>query len=197
MPRRDSRDAKRRDFIPIVARCFAEVGYRRATTAVLAKRCGVRENILYRLWPGKKAMFIAAIAHVYETSADAWSRLAARGSGTRSAADRILEYEARHLGEFGLARLVFAGLTEADDPDIRAALGRMYDRYQDHLRERIAAHRAKDPAGRRPDPSLAAWAVIGLGTAALIGRELGLLDGAQRQRLLSGAGRLMLDGAHP
>ena len=61
MPRPSQSNEKRRQLLPVVARTFAELGYRRVTTAELAKRCNVRENILYRLWPDKKAMFVAAI----------------------------------------------------------------------------------------------------------------------------------------
>ena len=75
MPRRNQTNEKRRELLPIVARAFAERGYRRTTTAELAERCGVQENILYRLWPDKKAMFIAAIGYVYDLSVAIWSRL--------------------------------------------------------------------------------------------------------------------------
>ena len=61
MPRSDQTDEKREKLLPIVARTFAECGYRRATTAKLAQRCKVRENILHRLWPDKKTMFLASM----------------------------------------------------------------------------------------------------------------------------------------
>ena len=56
MPRVSRLAEKRRELLPIVARAFADLGYRRTTTAALAGSCGVQENILYRLWPDKKAM---------------------------------------------------------------------------------------------------------------------------------------------
>ena len=46
MPRPNQTLEKRRELLPVIARAFAELGYRRATTAELARRCGVRENIL-------------------------------------------------------------------------------------------------------------------------------------------------------
>ena len=122
MPRRNQTNEKRRELLPIVARAFAERGYRRTTTAELAERCGVQENILYRLWPDKKAMFIAAIGYVYDLSVAIWSRLLKEADGKQTAAERLLAYEAEHLGEFGHSRIVFAGLSETDDPDIQAAL---------------------------------------------------------------------------
>ena len=72
MPRISQIDEKRKELLPIVAQTFAELGYRRATTAELALRCEVRENILYRIWSDKKAMFIASIDYVYEQAASVW-----------------------------------------------------------------------------------------------------------------------------
>jgi hypothetical protein len=41
---------------------------------------------------------------------------------------------------------------------------------------------------------LAAWAVIGLGTVANIARELELLSDAERRRLFTAVGRVLLEG---
>lgn len=192
MPRPNQSDQRRRELLPIIARTFAELGYRRATTAELAERCGVRENILYRLWPDKKVMFIAAINYVYELSAQIWSRLLAENDGRASAAERLLKYESTHHGEFGLYRIVFAGLSETDDPEIRAALAEMYERYHRLIQRQISAHRKNNATGKVPEAALAAWAVIGLGTVANLGRELGLLTGSKRQRLIGRIGRSLL-----
>ena len=190
MPRPSRAAERRRDLLPVVARTFAELGYRRATIAELAQRCGFQENVLYRLWPDKKAMFLAAIEFVFDGSRDTWARLLAEGEDATAGA-RILEYESAHHGEFGLHRIVFTGLSEADDPEIRAALRGMYGRFQEFIRERIEAHREGTGADG-PDPARAAWAVVGLGTVINIGRELGLLDADERRRLMAEVGGTML-----
>lgn len=198
MPRPSQTSEKRRELLPVVARAFAEMGYRRTTTADLARRCGVRENVLYRLWPDKKAMFVAAIDYVFDLSAETWRTLLKKSDKKQSHARRLLDYEAAHHGEYGLYRIIFAGLSETDDPDIRAALGRMYGHFQQFIREQIAAHRAaggKDHDGP-PGAGPAAWAVIGLGTVANIGRELSLMDDADRTRLMEQVGRCLLDAGN-
>jgi hypothetical protein len=43
------------------------------------------------------------------------------------------------------------------------------------------------------DAELVAWALVGLGTAANVGRELGLLSGRARARLLGEVGAALLD----
>ncbi len=192
MPRPNQGAARRAEFIPEIARTFAQLGYRRTTTAELAVRCGVRENILYRLWPDKKAMFIASIEYVYVLSAGIWEDLLRKDSPGLSAAERLLEYESLHHGEFGFYRIIFAGLSEADDADIREAIRRTYRRFHDFIRSQIEAHRKGGAPRRTSDAALRAWAFLGLGTVANIGREFGLLRPDERSRLLKKIGRLLL-----
>lgn len=200
MPRPSQASQKRRELLPVIARVFADLGYRRTTTAELASRCKVQETILYRLWPDKKAMFIAAIGHVYDLAARLWvSQLSGKSKG--SSAEKLLAYESTHLGEFGNSRIIFAGLSETDDPEIRRALSRMYLHYQKFILDQIGRHRAVRPrqpgAGRSrnpADPILTAWAFIGLGTVASIAMELKLLSSRQRRKLIVDIGTLLLNG---
>ncbi len=194
MPRHSQIDEKRKTLLPIVARAFAELGYRRATTAELAHRCDVRENILYRLWPDKKAMFIASIDYVYEQAAGAWQEVLGETGDYAGAAIRLLKHEADHYGESGLHRIIFAGLSEADEPEIRKALRKMYSRFHRFIRGHIAAHRDGSRTRGLPDETISAWAIVGLGNVANIGRELGLLTGQGQKRMFAEAGRLLLDG---
>ena len=191
MPRPSRAEEQRREFLPILVQAFGELGFRRSTTAELARRCGVRENILYRLWADKKAMFIAALDHVFDVSERAWQGLQDR-KGEGSAAARILEYEAHHHGEFGNFKIVFAGLSESDDPEIRAALRKMYRRFQARIQSEIESHRGVEPGS--DDAGLAAWALIGLATTANIGRQLRCLDRDARSALFGEIGQRLLDG---
>src|SRR5688500_10470202 len=97
---RPNRSAERRlEAIRAIAAAFAKRGYRRATTAELAGCCGLTEVALYRLWPDKRAMFVAAIEFVGEHTERIWHEVAATGDGA-TAATRILAHERAHLGEF-------------------------------------------------------------------------------------------------
>ncbi|MHC5114948.1 MAG: TetR/AcrR family transcriptional regulator [Planctomycetota bacterium] len=193
MPRPNRTNEQRKELIPVVARVFAELGYRRATTAELARRCGVQENILYRLWPNKKAMFVASIEHIYDRSTGFWEKvLTADGDDGRTAAERLLDYEAEYQGEHGISRIVFTGLAEADDPDVRSALARMYSRYLAFISRRLIEHRGDGAAPTEVETH--AWAVIGLGMIAEIARVLELLPDADRRRLWKQAGGLLLEG---
>jgi AcrR family transcriptional regulator len=189
MPRPDRSPERRAELLPVIAKAFAELGYRRATTAQLAAACDVQEVVLYRLWPDKKAMFLAALEHVYDASLAAWEALLT-ATDRRSAAERLLEHEADHHGEFGFYRLLWAGLSDADDPDIRTALARLYTRYHEFVVRRLLEHRGKGAAAGDVEP--AAWALIGLGTITSVGKELGLLGSADRRALWHGVGPVLL-----
>jgi len=193
MGRPSTVEDKRREFLPIVAGAFAELGYRRLTSAELAGRCGVGENVLYRIWPDKQAMFLAALEWVYMASERTFERLLAEPGSGESAFLRLLSHEARHLGEHGLYRIVFAGLSETDDPRIRAALQDLYGRFHAFVRRQLSAHRVAGAPGDL-DAETAAWAIVGLGTVANIGRELGLIGAARRESLMWDAGRLLAEG---
>ncbi len=196
MARPDRADERREDLLPVVAKAFAELGYRRTTTAKLAGLCGVRENVLYRLWPDKKAMFLASMRHVYDRSERIWEEQASTGT-EETIATRLLAYESRHLGEFGLHRILFAGLSEIDDPEIRAHLRDTYRRFERWIRRRVEAHRKPLGSRSRPDAELAAWALVGLGTIAMVGREIDLFPSGRRASLIEEGGRLLLDGGEP
>ncbi len=194
MPRPDRSAERRRELAPVLARAFAELGYRRATTAELAERCGVQEKALYRLWADKRAMFLAALDQVFGESEAVWERLASERGGSGSSATRLLAYEAEHHGEHRLYRIVFAGLSEADDPVVREALGALYGRFQRLIQGQVERHRRGRKRAGELDPALAAWAIVGLGTVANIGRELEVLKARERARLLGEAGSLLLGG---
>jgi AcrR family transcriptional regulator len=189
-----SGDAKR--MLPLVVKAFAELGYRRATTAALAKRCGVRENVLYRIWPSKKEMFLAAIDHVWQSSSEFWRHLVAE-SGTTGAdsARLILKYESTHHGETGLYKVIFAGLTEAHDPQIAAALRRMYRNFQMFIVDQVSAIRQNSPD---PGPDIQssdeirAWGLVAVATMVNIDRTLKLLTARERSLLFSQLANLLI-----
>lgn len=197
MARPNRSHEKRAELIPIVAQAFSELGYRKATTAELAGRCGVQENILYRLWEDKKKMFTASIEFLFDATMQQWQQLidqAAADPGGPSAAERILAYDAEHRGEKGFYRITFAALSETDDKDVKEALRSMYSRFSQFIENEIDAHRKSGDTAGLPETWAVTWAILGLATAADIGRETGLLGASKRRELIALAGRWLLDG---
>jgi len=174
-------DEQRKRLLPIVCQVFRDFGYHRTTTAELAKRCGVRENILYRLWRDKKAMFLAAIDDIFQSRAERWQEILATRSTPDQAAEALVAYEAKHQGEFGFYRVVFTALVEADDPEIREAIKGMYRQFHERIRKLIDASREGDKTSSGLSADTAAWGMIGLATVSNIIRELELLRPRQRE----------------
>jgi len=181
MPRPDRRDERRAELMPTLAAAFAEFGFAGATTAKLAEHCGLAENQLYRLWPSKKAMFLAVIDHLYRLQEAFWTRQLDDGDPA-SAIGRILDREGKERGSTGLHRVLFAGLSASDDPEIRSELMAMYRHVHGFISGLL-----KQQTGV-PDPELAAWALIGLGTVSNIARELDLFSVATQRKLMGRVG---------
>ena len=193
MARPDQRDQRRAELIPVLARAFADLGYASATTAALARATGLRENQLYRLWPSKKAMFLATLDHLYDLETRWWSQRLADAERPADAARQILEEEGKHRGETGLHRILFAGLSEPD-PEIRAALADLYQRFHKFIVGVLKQH--DDPAVPPIGPSLAAWSLISLATFTNIARELELFGLPTQRKLMAEVGG-MLAGLEP
>jgi AcrR family transcriptional regulator len=180
--------------LPIISEVFSELGYRRTTTAELAQRCEVRENILYRLWPDKKAMFLAAIDDIFRSRAEMWNEILADRPGPANAVERIIEYESHHQGESGFYRIVFTALTEADDDDIRAALVGMYKRFHKLVCQQIETQHEVDTPESGLPTEMAAWGLLGLATISNIIRELKLLPPRQRERMFAAVAKCLVSG---
>lgn len=179
--------------MPKVAAAFIELGYRGTTSAELARQCGVRQNVLYRIWPSKKAMFIAAVEWVYVATMNSWNRVAAEADGKKTTAEQLLNHQAKAHGRMRLYRIVFAGMMDGD-AEIKAALRDVYRRFHRFISRQVAEHRAGRGKGGSLDADQAAWALIGLGTAIDMQRELDILPNSRRGPLLKAIGQVLLDG---
>lgn len=194
MARPSQIDEQRKRLLPIVCEVFSELGYHRTTTAELAQRCGVRENILYRLWQDKKAMFLAAIDDVFQSRAERWGEILAERPTPEQAAEALVVYEAKHQGEFGFYRVVFTALVEADDPEIRQAITSMYRRFHERIGKLIDASREGKQRAPRLSADATAWAMIGLATVSNIIRELELLRPRQREDMFVATAKYLVTG---
>lgn len=192
MPRPSQTDVQRKKLLPIVCQAFSELGYRRTTTAELAQRCEVRENILYRLWPDKKAMFLAAIDGIFQSRAEKWEKILEDQPDPEQGIERLVAYEAQHQGEFGFYRVIFTALAETDDNEIRAALTRMYRQFHRLVAKQIET--GHEPDRERLSVSDAAWALLGLATMSNIILELNLLGPRQRKQMFAAVAESLVSG---
>ena len=181
------------DFLPLIAEAFVEKGFRRTTTAQLAERCQVRENELYRIWPNKKSMFLDSIRFVFDHVVAQWkSGIDLEAEAT--AAEQLIANQARQRGDSRLHRVIFTGLGEVDDPEIRKALKNLYQQFHKVISGYVRDHREKlrQDSDKLKSGVLefslsdedTAWAMIGLGSIFDIQHELGVGTMARRREML-------------
>ena len=197
MPRPSKADERRRELLPLIAEAFSDLGYRRATTAELAARCGVQETILYRLWPDKKAMFVAAIEFLFWRRMDKWKSEVCETTGEESRAAQLIELTGKDLGEQGLYRIIFAALSETNDPDVKQTMRTLYQRYHDRVAKEITRHRAQHGVRDVAKDTDTAWGLIALVAFMNIALDLELMNGRKRQQLFSTMAFLLLNGKLP
>ena len=171
------------DFLPLIADAFVDKGYRRTTTAELAERCRVRENELYRIWPNKKAMFLDSIGYVFDSSVKQWAD-GINASSEQTAAEQLIAAQSRKRGDSRLHRIVFSGLSEVDDPDIRNALKKLYLQFHEVLAGYVREHRVQRGIKSSLSDDATAWVMIGLGSLFDIQHDLGQGTMKQRRQIL-------------
>lgn len=59
-------DERRGAVVVVAVECFAHKGFYGTTTHEIAKRVGISQPYLYRLYPNKEALFASAVDHVSE-----------------------------------------------------------------------------------------------------------------------------------
>lgn len=170
-------------FLPIVARTFAELGYEGATLACLAQRCGISEAELTRLWPDKTNLFIAALEYAYEVAERTWAMLL-HPDPPLQVAERMLAFASRCGDDFSVSHMLSAGLDEAGQPRIRNTLRRLNRRFARFLAGEVAMLRLSELGGADTEVSLRSQAGTVLRQLAHIQQEADALADNCRQEML-------------
>lgn len=195
LPRPQKSEERRRELLPVLAAAFSELGYRRATTAELAERCQVQENILYRLWPDKKAIFLAALDFLFLRRMEKWKTEIGKVASNESSVIRLVELTSKDLGEQGLYRVIFTALNETEDVVVKNALQRLYRRYHERLVLELGKYRELSGISTATECADLAWALIGLVSFMNIVLDLDLMDRKEQKRLFSTMAFKLIDSA--
>jgi len=192
MARPSTAKKRRAELLPLMANAFSELGYRRATTAELAARCGVQENILYRLWDDKKAMFLAVIEHLFNWRMERSRKLLESVPDRADSLSVMIDDAAGNIGKDGLHRIIHAALGEIGDLEIMSALRELYrhnlELILDVLSESDSPRRASSAATDKD----VAWTLMGLVTMMSLAGELRLLGPRQRKQIFTRVAKALL-----
>jgi AcrR family transcriptional regulator len=123
---RSTADAQRERILPHALTVFAEAGYHATPVTAVATAAGVSPAYVFRLFPGKLALFVAAVERCYERVTTAMTESGeAAGDVTP---EEILEAMSLAYVELirdrDLIRLQVHAQSACDVPEIRAAVQR-------------------------------------------------------------------------
>jgi AcrR family transcriptional regulator len=99
---------------------FAAHGLAGTSTEVVARRAGISQPYLFRLFPTKKALFVALVDRCFRRVQDTFSTAAADLSGDEAMAAMAEAYE-QLLTDRTLLLLQMQAYAGCDDPEVRAA----------------------------------------------------------------------------
>jgi len=113
---------------------FALRGLHGASTDAIARRAGISQPYLFRLFGSKKELFIAVIDDCYARTLDSFRTAAAGTSG----ADALHAIGEAYTGSIGEDRTMLQGQLQSyaasvEDEDIRAATARGFGRLVDYV----------------------------------------------------------------
>jgi AcrR family transcriptional regulator len=106
---------------------FAAGGLAGTSTEDVARRAGISQPYLFRLFPTKKALFLALVERCFQRIAEAFTAAAGDKTGEEALEAMGDEYE-RLLDDRTLLLLQMHAYAACEDPDIRAATRAGYKR---------------------------------------------------------------------
>lgn len=176
--RRMTAELRKRVILDAALRLFAERGSAGMTTAVLAKRSGVTEPILYRHFPSKKKLIEAIIDESLAAVGGALLR-AAREVPAEKALENVCRRFPDIVRELGhISKVVPRALAEHPAGPVHATLRVHYEAFEELIAGLIAAGQKAGTVRRGFSPSAGAWHFL----HAAIGYQLAEGLGARGQR---------------
>jgi AcrR family transcriptional regulator len=145
---RSTADARRADVVASAVTVFARRGFHGTPVTAVADAAGISQAYVFRLFPTKTSLFVAALEHCYSSVRDELTAAASRavdGSPSQVLAAMGDAY-ADLAAERDLLMLQVHAHSASDVPEIRAAIRRGYGSVVEHARSLAAGD---DPGVRR------------------------------------------------
>ena len=117
-PQRKSAEERRDDILDAALDEFAERGLHGASTEAIAKRAGISQPYVFRLFGSKKDLFKASTARCLRETLETFQR-AAEGKRGRDALDAMGDAYGELLVDRTRLRAQMQAYAACDDPDIR------------------------------------------------------------------------------
>jgi AcrR family transcriptional regulator len=123
---RKSKEERREEILDAALQEFAERGYHGASTDDIARRAGISQPYVFRLFGTKKELFRAVVARCFRETLEMFQR-AAEGYRGRAALDAMgLAYIEKLMGDEAFLRAQMQAYAACDDLDIRQTVREGY-----------------------------------------------------------------------
>jgi len=120
-PERKNAGERRDEVLRIAAGTFAEGGYKGTSTEDIAKRAGISQPYIFRLFGSKRELFIAVVNECFERTIRTFERAASGLSGEEALMAMGLAYEELVRDPAVLLVELHAFTASVDDPKVREA----------------------------------------------------------------------------
>ena len=120
---------------------FAEHGYHGTSTPRIARRAGIAQSYIYRLFSDKRALFLACQDSSSENIAATFRRAAVGANGFKEAFERMGRAYVELLSNRSWLLCVLQGCAAAADPDIGAHVSANFTRVMDEIQALTGAPR--------------------------------------------------------
>jgi AcrR family transcriptional regulator len=169
---------RRLHLIETAIRLFTDGSYRGTTTAEIARAAGVSEPILYRHFASKRALYLAALEHVWAKTREGWERKLDQAPDACAAIEAIGKgHVSVRSPRLQLAELWVQALSEAsEDPELRRHLRGHMREVHDFVAGLIRRGQEQGAIAAERDPDSEAWIMLAGGILGMVGRRVGLLD---------------------
>jgi AcrR family transcriptional regulator len=181
--RRFPADKRKRQIIESARGIFATQSYGRVGTADLAKAAGISEPGLYRHFAGKKELFVETIRATGPRLLQIWEEIAVDYEDPIETLWAIGVYYYDHLESHAAnLKLQFRALSEADDPDIQAALHENFEAFVEFVADTLEEGKARGVVRKEVDSRIVAWQFLGIGMTLDLMHLIGFKDDLKRAR---------------
>ena len=123
---RKTKAERREEILDAALEEFAERGYHGASTEDIARRAGISQPYVFRLFGTKKELFRAVVARCFRETLEMFQRAAEGKRGQEACIAIGNAYVERYLTDRARLRAQMQAYAACDDPDIREAVRQGY-----------------------------------------------------------------------
>lgn len=175
---------RKRQIIESAREVFASQSYAKVGTADIAKAVGVSEPALYRHFASKKDLFLATLRSTAPKLLEIWQNIAYEVDDPLETLWSIGVHYYDHLQSHSSnMKLQFQAVSEADDPQIRAALRENFASFVDFVAETVEEGKRRGIVRPDIDSRLVAWQFLGIGLTLDLMHLLGFRSELDRAKI--------------